>query len=158
MRDCIGKIECRNLPESNRGGKVMIESGFAMPGRRTASKHGEGLKWRVVALARRLELSVKTEVYIGTRFCGGRRRIDVLLVQERTGKQLGIECKYQEFKGTVEDKIFLTVTDIDYWPIDGLIVVDGHGYSPHMLDFLLKTRKVVRWPDLEDRLRLHFLL
>lgn len=127
-----------------------------MPGRGTAPKSGNELKQRVVELAERLGLEAKTEVSAARRLWGQRRHIDVVLTEPRTGKRLGVECKYQSTSGSAEEKIPSTIQDIAHWPIPGIVVIDGEGFSEHMSGYLMSTGKVVWFEDLEDWLRLYF--
>ena len=48
--------------------------------------------------------------------------------------------------------------DIKHWPIPGIVVIDGTGFSDNMIGYLMSTGKVVWFDDLEDWLNLHFLL
>ncbi|MCX7681885.1 MAG: hypothetical protein N2508_07975 [Anaerolineae bacterium] len=66
-----------------------------MPGKGTAPKSGNELKRQVVDLAERLGLKVQTEVKAARRLWGSQRRIDVVVTDEKTGKRLGMECKFQ---------------------------------------------------------------
>ncbi len=80
-------------------------------------------------------------------------------MQDRSlGKILGVECKYQGTAGSAEEKIPATIHDIEYWPIPGIVVIDGPGFSENMKGFLMATGKAVWLDDLEDWLRLYFLL
>jgi len=125
-----------------------------MPGRSKAPKSGSLLKDKVVKLARQLGLRVETEVKAARRIWGQRRYIDVVLIDDRTGKRLGIECKFQATLGTAEEKIPATIQDIAHWPIPGLVVIDG--VSENMKGYLLSTGKVVLFSELEEWLRLYF--
>lgn len=127
-----------------------------MPGKGTAPKSGDDLKQRVVALAQRLGLKAQTEVRAARRLWGAARHIDVVLTDEKTGKRLGIECKFQATRGTAEEKISATIQDITYWPIPGIVVIDGKGFSANMQGYLMSTGKVVWFEELEDWLRLYF--
>jgi hypothetical protein len=127
-----------------------------MPGKGTAPKSGDLLKRRVVALAERLGLRADTEVKAARRLWGQRRFIDVIITDEKNGKRLGIECKYQSSGGTAEEKIPATIQDIAYWPIPGIVVIDGEGFSSNMQGYLMSTGKVVWFDELEDWLRLYF--
>jgi hypothetical protein len=69
---------------------------------------------------------------------------------------LGIECKYQGSTGTAEEKIPTTLQDIAAWPIPGIVVFDGEGFSPNMRSFLIASGKAVAFEDLEPWLRLFF--
>lgn len=127
-----------------------------MAGKGTAPKNGRELQDRVVRLAQELGLDAKKEVRAGRRLWGARRRIDVVLTDEKTGKRLGIECKYQARGGSAEEKIPATIQDIASWPIPGIVVIAGEGFSTNMQGFLMSTGKVVWFDELEDWLKLYF--
>ena len=129
-----------------------------MPGRATAPRFGEELKNRVVELARGLGLATATEVRSGRRLWGARRRIDVVLKDPGRGRILGVECKFQGGPGSAEEKIPATLKDLEYWPIPGIVVIDGPGFSDNMKGFLMSTGKAIWYDDLEDWLKLYFLL
>ncbi len=127
-----------------------------MPGKGTAPKSGDELKRNVVALAQRMGLKAETEVKAARRLWGQRRYIDVVITDEKTGKRLGVECKYQATSGTAEEKIPATIQDIAHWPIPGIVVIDGEGFSANMQGYLMSTGKVVWYGELEEWLRLYF--
>ncbi len=127
-----------------------------MPGKGNAPKSGDELKRNVVTLAQRMGLKVETEVKAARRIWGQRRYIDVVITDEKTGKRLGVECKYQATPGTAEEKIPATIQDIAYWPIPGIVVIDGEGFSSNMQGYLMSTGKVVWYSELEEWLRLYF--
>lgn len=129
-----------------------------MPGRGTAPRAGEELKQKVIKLAENLGLKTASEVKAARRLWGAKRRIDVVLTDEKTGKVLGIECKYQGTSGSAEEKIPATIEDITHWPIEGIVVIDGEGFSKNMQGYLMATGKVVWFQDLEDWLNLYFAL
>lgn len=127
-----------------------------MPGKGTAPRSGDELKYRVVSLAESLGLKADTEVKAARRLWGHKRSIDVVITNEKDGKRLGVECKYQGGSGTAEEKILATIQDIMYWPIPGIVVIDGEGFSPNMRGYLMSTGKVVWFSELEEWLRLYF--
>ncbi len=127
-----------------------------MPGKGTAPKSGDVLKQRVVALAQTLGLKVEAEVRAARRLWGQRRYIDIVITDEKSGRRLGVECKYQASPGTAEEKIPATIQDMAHWPIPGIVVIDGEGFSENMKGYLMSTGKVVWFDDLEDWLRLYF--
>ena len=129
-----------------------------MAGRATSTRQGEILKWKVVQLAETLELEAKTEVRSARRLWGAQRRIDVVLKETKLSRILGIECKFQGTAGSAEEKIPATIRDIEHWPIPGIVVIDGPGFSTNMKGFLMSTGKAIWFDDLEDWLRLYFLL
>jgi hypothetical protein len=109
-------------------------------------------------VARDLGLEVETEVYVGRRIWGARRRIDLVLTDSGERRSLGIEVKYQASRGSAEEKIPSTIEDIAAWPIPGLVVFHGPGFSGHMRSFLSASGKAVELSDLETWLRLYFVL
>lgn len=129
-----------------------------MPGKALAVKNGTDLVRLVVALARHLGLKVRTEVQVARRIWGAVRKIDVVLQSARSDKMLGIECKVQNSQGSAEEKIPSTIEDIRAWPIQGIVVFAGEGFSPNMRAFLISTGKAVEFEDLEAWLRLYFAL
>jgi len=129
-----------------------------MSGGRHAVESGRELRDQVVQLAHNLGLQVQTEVRVGRRIYGKRRKIDIVLRKPNSEKILGVECKYQRTPGTAEEKIAIIIHDIDYWPIPGIVVIDGPGFSPEVKAYLLASGKVVEFDDLEAWLRLFFAL
>ncbi|NPA31313.1 MAG: hypothetical protein GXO37_04870 [Chloroflexi bacterium] len=129
-----------------------------MSGGSEAVHSGRELRDRVVQLAASLGLEVQTEVPVGRRIYGKRRRIDIVVRKPHSDKILGIECKYQGRSGTAEEKIAIVLNDIDYWPIPGLVVIDGPGFSEEVRAYLLASGKVVEFQHLQEWLRLFFAL
>lgn len=127
-----------------------------MPGRDTAVSSGRDLQDQVAALGRDLGLSVDTEVEVGRRVWGARRRIDVVMKHKETRVSLGIECKYQSGPGSAEEKIPATIQDIRAWPIRGIVVYCGTGFSTNMESYLLSTGMAVELCDLKPWLELYF--
>ena len=127
-----------------------------MAGKSTAVESGAELRDQVAELGRSLGLDAETEVSVGRRIWGARRRIDVVLRHPVTRKSLGIECKYQGSKGTAEEKIAGTIADIGAWPIRGIVVFDGEGFSPNMRAYLLSTGVAVEFGDVPKWLELYF--
>jgi len=129
-----------------------------MPGRRKASVQGRQLQMKVVELAESLGLEAKIEVRAARRLWGAERRIDVVLKDPSTRKLLGVECKFQSVAGSAEEKIPAMLKDIEFWPIPGIVTIEGPGFSRGMENYLLASGKVVNYEDLEDWLRLYFAL
>jgi len=101
-------------------------------------------------------LKTQVEVKAARRLWGQRRYIDVVITDEKSGKRLGVECKFQATPGTAEEKIPATIQDMEHWPVPGIVVIDGEGFSENMRGHLMSTGKVVWFSDLEDWLRLCF--
>jgi hypothetical protein len=129
-----------------------------MPGRATAVANGDDLVQKVVALAATLGLQARTQVRVARRIWGALRKIDVVLTEVSTRRTLGIECKFQNSPGTAEEKIPSTIQDIGAWPIPGIVVFAGEGFSSNMSAFLISTGKAVEFDDLKAWLSLYFAL
>lgn len=129
-----------------------------MSGGRAAPASGRELEDAIAAIAQRLGLEAHRQLRVGRRVWGAERRIDVVLREPRSGRRLGIECKFQGVEGSAEEKIPATIRDIGAWPIDGLVVIGGDGFSDNMRAYLLSTGKVVFLEDLEIWIRLYFNL
>ncbi len=127
-----------------------------MPGRSKAVASGRELSEKVAALGRGLGLDVETEVSVGRRVWGARRRIDVVLKHPETRVSLGIECKFQGGRGSAEEKIPATIEDIRAWPIRGIVVYSGDGFTSNMCSYLLSTGMAVELCDLIKWLELYF--
>jgi hypothetical protein len=127
-----------------------------MPGRTLAVANGNELTEAVAQLGRELGLEATEQVRVARRIWGAERYIDVVLVQSQTRKTLGLECKYQAVRGTAEEKIPATIKDIEAWPIPGLVVFAGDGFTENMRSFLISTGKAVEFDDLRPWLRLFF--
>jgi hypothetical protein len=67
-----------------------------------------------------------------------------------------VECKFQDVRGTAEEKIPATLKDIQAWPIRGLVVYAGKGFTANMESYLLSTGMVLELSDLERWLQLYF--
>jgi hypothetical protein len=127
-----------------------------MAGKGHAVTNGDELVKAVARLGRDLGLEAKEQVHVARRIWGANRRIDVVFTHPETRKTLGIECKYQSVGGTAEEKVPSTIQDISAWPIPGLVVFAGDGFTPNMRSFLIATGKAVEFPELEAWLRLFF--
>ncbi len=127
-----------------------------MPGMAIAVSNGDDLKKGVALLSTNMGLEAETEVKVGRRIWGAKRHIDVVLTHTLTRLRLGIECKYQGTIGTAEEKIPAILQDIQAWPIKGIVVISGQGFSENMRRYLISTGNVVEFEDLADWLRLYF--
>ncbi len=127
-----------------------------MPGLATAVSSGTALEDEVAALAEGLGLEVRRQYRVGRRIWGAVRKIDLVLTHPGDRVRLGLECKYQGTQGSAEEKIPLILQDIEAWPIPGLVVFSGDGFSAHMQSYLLSSGMAVGLDDLEPWLRLFF--
>ncbi len=127
-----------------------------MAGGRIAVQSGNELRDAVTVVAARLGLDVRREVRVGRRLWGAERFIDVVMTHSDSRRSLGVECKWQKSGGSAEEKIPATISDIAAWPIPGLVVFAGEGFSANMRSYLFSTGKAVELEDLEPWLRLFF--
>ncbi len=127
-----------------------------MPGKGLAVSNGDDLVKVVIKLAADLGLETKQQVRVARRIWGAVRHIDVVLTHPQTRKTLGIECKFQGVPGTAEEKIPSVVSDIAAWPIPGLVVFAGQGFTENMKLFLISTGKAVEFSELRPWLCLFF--
>jgi hypothetical protein len=127
-----------------------------MAGKGSAVANGDDLVKMVAELARELGLEYREQVRVARRIWGAIRHIDVVITHPHTRKTLGVECKFQGVTGTAEEKIPAIINDIAAWPIPGLVVFAGAGFTENMKLFLISTGKAVEFPDLEPWLRLFF--
>ena len=127
-----------------------------MSGGRTAIASGSDLEREVALQAERLGLRVGNQIRVGRRLWGAERRIDLVLRKDDAGRSLGIECKYQGVGGSAEEKIPATIQDIAAWPIPGIVVFAGRGFSDNMRAYLHSTGKAVAHEDLHGWLTLFF--
>ena len=119
---------------------------------------GQQLERAVLELAQALGLEARSQVAMGKRIWGRGRRVDVVLRHPETGQRLGIECKYQNVLGSAEEKIPLTITDMEAWPIRGLVVLHGEGFSRDFKPFLRARGRIVEFKRLAEWLRFYFRL
>jgi hypothetical protein len=127
-----------------------------MPGRAGAVASGVALEAEVRAIARGLGLAVRAQVRVGRRLWGAERKIDFVVTDTATRRALGIECKYQRTRGTAEEKLPAIIADIGAWPIPGIIVFSGEGFSTNLRQFLYSTGKAVDLTDTREWLQLFF--
>ena len=127
-----------------------------MAGRQTAVENGDELVRAVVTQGRELGLEVAEQFRVGRRLWGAVRKIDIILVHPQTRKTLGLECKCQAVAGSAEEKVPSTVQDIAAWPIPGIVVFAGEGFSENMKNYLISSGKAVALEDLGPWLCLFF--
>jgi PD-(D/E)XK nuclease superfamily domain len=127
-----------------------------MAGGAKAVSSGDDLAKQVCELGKKLGLEVREQFKVARRVWGAERKIDVILKDPKTTKTLGIECKYQGGGGSAEEKVPATIQDIEAWPIDGIVVFAGEGFTENMKSFLISTGKAIHLEDVEPWLRLYF--
>ena len=95
-------------------------------------------------IARRFEsrgLKVYREVEIGKTIVGRSRRIDIFCVNEESRQAFAIECKFQDTKGTVDQKILYAMDDLRALSLAGCIVYAGKGFSTGVLHVLAASSR-----------------
>lgn len=127
-----------------------------MAGKSQARISGDELEQKVLDIARGLGLDAKQRVRVGRRLWGSEREIDVVVTDKDSRKSLGIECKAQSSRGSAEEKLVGVINDIEAWPIPGILVFGGTGFSKNITSFLYSTGKAVTVDDLETWLKLYF--
>src|SRR5437773_6505763 len=127
-----------------------------MAGKALAVSNGDELVKAIAELASGLGLESRQQVRVARRIWGAVRHIDVVLTHPQTRKTLGVECKFQAVPGTAEEKIPSVINDIAAWPIPGLVVFAGEGFTENMKLFLISTGKAVEFSELKPWLCLFF--
>ena len=127
-----------------------------MSGGAAAVTSGDALCKEVAALAERLGLAAREQFKCGRRIWGAERYIDVVLTDVASRRRLGIECKYQGTAGSAEEKIPAIIQDISAWPIPGLVVFSGAGFSENIKSFLIASGRAVELNELQPWLQLFF--
>jgi hypothetical protein len=123
---------------------------------RVIIKDGNDLVGKIVELGKKLGLETKEEYNVAKRIWGANRNIDVILLDPKTRKVLGVECKYQKTSGTIEEKLPATIEDIKAWPMNGIVVYGGEGITENMKSYLVSTGKALEFDELESWLKLYF--
>jgi hypothetical protein len=127
-----------------------------MAGGASAVTSGDILCKEVAALGVSLGLSAREQFKCGRRIWGAERYIDVVLTHGESRRRLGIECKYQGTAGSAEEKIPAIIQDIAAWPIPGLVVFSGSGFSTNIKSFLIASGRAVELEELEAWVQLFF--
>ena len=127
-----------------------------MAGGATAVTSGDILCKEVVALGARLGLGTREQFKCGRRIWGAERYIDAVLTHLESRRRLGIECKYRGTAGSAEEKIPAIIQDISAWPIPGLVVFSGSGFSQNIKSFLIASGRAVELEELEAWVQLFF--
>ncbi len=91
----------------------------------------EILSWKIP------NLNVYTEVFVGSRFLGQKRKLDIVV--EWNNKTLGIEAKTQQNEGTAYQKLPYALEDAKKCPIPTIIVFSGKGMKDDIRALLLSS-------------------
>lgn len=103
-----------------------------------------------------LGLDVQKNVRMGQTIWGAARKVDFLLTHVETSERVGIDCRFQASSGTAYEKIPLTLDDIANWPVTGLVVFAGPGFSPAFKIFLRSRGNAIEYQELDLWLRFYF--
>ena len=114
-----------------------------MAGGAAAVTSGDALCKEVVRLAQDLGLLTREQYRCARRIWGAERYIDVVATHPDSRRRLGLECKYQGTPGSAEEKIPAVIQDIAAWPIPGLVVFSGSGFSANIRSFLISSGRAV---------------
>src|SRR5689334_24334679 len=75
-------------------------------------------------------ITVYREVNLGKTIIGKDRRVDILAIHDASTRALAIECKYQDGKGTTDEKIPYALDDLAAMRIPACLCYAGDGFSP----------------------------
>lgn len=78
-------------------------------------------------------IKIYREVFAGKSIIGKNRRLDILILSEKTNQAFAIECKYQGTQGTADEKIPYALEDIQALRMAGCIAYAGTGWSEGVL-------------------------
>ena len=81
-------------------------------------------------------LVVYTEINLGKTIIGKARKVDVFVVHDTTQQALAIECKYQDNKGTTDEKIPYALQDLTALRVPACLCYAGEGWSTGVLHTL----------------------
>ncbi len=110
----------------------------------------------IAALAHELGLETRTRVSMGRKIWGRKRTVDVVVRDPRQPIRLGIACVFQSKQGTAEERSLATLEDMEAWPIRGLLVFAGDGYSDGFTAYLRARGSAVGLEELETWLQFFF--
>ncbi len=85
-------------------------------------------------------LKVYREIRVGKTIIGKNRCLDIFCVSDDSQKAFGIECKFQDSQGTVDEKIPYALDDLLALPMPGCIAYAGQGFSDGVLHMLAASR------------------
>ena len=85
-------------------------------------------------------LKVYREIRVGKTIIGKNRCLDIFCVSDDSQRAFGIECKFQDSQGTVDEKIPYALDDLLALPMPGCIAYAGQGFSDGVLHMLAASR------------------
>lgn len=84
-------------------------------------------------------IEVYSEVHVGTSLIGSSRSIDLLVSEPSTKKVFGIECKYQNESGSVQEKLIYALEDLANLRIAACLVYAGDGFTAEIRHHLMRS-------------------
>jgi len=81
-------------------------------------------------------LQVYTEISLGKTIIGKSRKVDVFVIRNCDQRAIAIECKYQETRGTTDEKIAYALADLEALRVPACLVYAGEGWSSGVLHTL----------------------
>ena len=126
---------------------------------KTAVVNAKQLVKEVCDIAASLKLVAKERVPAGRTVWATDRRIKVVLEyapnKKKEPRRLGVECFCQDGPGTANQKFFAKVEDTKHWPMDGVVVYGGKGFSPEF-EGVMNTYGAVPLEGLKTWLKTYF--
>jgi len=110
----------------------------------------------IARTARHLGLDTRIRVRMGRKIWGRSRTVDVVVRDPRQPLRLGVACMFQREPGTAEERSLATLEDMEAWPIRGLLVFAGDGYSEGFTAYLRARGSAIALEELETWLRFFF--
>ena len=118
---------------------------------------GKDLEQAVADVARTLGLQARTQVRVARRLWGAERPHRPRAAASRLGPEPGHRVQvpgHGRLGGRKRSPA--TIQDIAAWPIPGIVVFEGAGFSANMRAYLHSTGKAVAYEDLAGWLTLFF--
>ena len=128
----------------------MVDEPFERPMSRRQLLNG------VADIAERLGLFVQRNFVLGQTIWGERRKIDLLVTDSYHAKHLGVVCRFQDKSGTTYEKVPLTLDDIEAWPMRGIVVYEGDGFTEGFRGFLRARGNAIAFEEFDSWLRMFF--
>lgn len=125
--------------KANKTGRV-LEDTIA---RTLDSKGYEAVHWKKFEASKYLEQPIySTQYQCGTCIYGKIKRVDFVLYHPQKHKNcLIIECKWQQIRGSVDEKYpYLVINIQKRYPYKSIILLDGEGYSSKAGKWLKKQK------------------
>jgi len=127
-----------------------------MAPKKKGTDHAKALAARIVKMGEDMGLYSREGVPHGQTVWAADRKIKVVLT-DKEGRQLGIDCFCQEGGGSAYLKYFAKELDVKEYQFKGIVVWKGAGF-PKPFQGVLRSRGAVHIDDLPNYIRTHFSL